>query len=1008
MVNVTQGSAALDTRPPTPPKENVEEAAKLPVGPIYQGTLGQQIFLDTPNESPSSSADHLDSSVVKPPKRVVFSPWNGYYKAVTPNEKADGASLTIRPLPPSRECIAVRKSILKVPAIMPTSAVDVTPRLILSPTEKPSAMLRLASQHMADASRDVRLDAYQAVLRGLGNYDHAPDTGPLADNMAAFLEYARRDISLKISEPGTMDTELATNALKVLSAILDTQELVVAVADEFCTFIAERAVASLERQDLPKTMVDHYMHLLARQKMPQKSITWDRANRIMTALNGLEARLKGNRVVGLKLMIFHRLLSQSRSTLVARAEEWLEYLLASMSSSIKELRQRAIAFGIEAALILGTSTVVSQAWLNILDSEAQSGKKVVESLAERMTQLLNTKDEGLHVPRVWSIVVLFLRSRRRQIERWPHLKTWLAIMERAFNSSDLKVKVQASIAWDRLVFALELDSSTSLSLIKVIRQPIATQLERKGGDRHGRYAKQRARSTFCTMLYYAFRPGASHDQLDMYWNCFVSSLVAGKLTMTASDHNFACDVLEAVLHAPQPRLWDQNRANQLSTPMTPQELPCLDPRWIRHRAEKVVGLLKCLYANASNLQADDSRWTSLFRLWQSFVRALGDASSKEIKVSMETMTAVAHIVSMLSTQVPRRLEFHLTLITEAVATIGSRPFIEKRLLRSSTGTTYEAAETPSSRSNHSRAALHSPVVYLLDSLVNDRQEGSRDTNDDAIEVVLDIGLRVTKSRHTLLVALREMAADVPLDSSQPCPGRAAFWQAVARRTERVLSLPRAMAQDGTMPQRLDHDYKEVVQILSFGIQGLGAEVYPGWEALGNTLIETIRQETCESGVLLSYALPLSRSIQERGRNTDDTLLRCSSHLLAHIRWPSSKDELERAHKQLRGPQYVVSRPDEMDTFDHLHNMTEDLLVSAYREIQSIPQETVSEFLASVGSFLSLCPRSQRTQSLRRVQSGLAAWVEDLKNLVPNSPGSQGATSLFSRVGNHVMSYSASS
>ena len=1004
MVTVAQGSTALDTRPPTPPKENVEDAAKLPIGPTYQGTLGQQIFLDTPNESPSSSADHDSSSVGQRPKRVIFSPWNGYYKAVNPSEKADGVNLTIRPLPPSRECTAMHKSILKVPAVKAIHASDITPRLILGPREKPSAMLRLASQHMADASRDLRLDVYQAVLRGLANYDHVPDTGPLADTMAAFLEYVRRDISSKLPEAGTVDTELATNALKVLSAILDTQELVVAVADEFCTFIAERAVASLERQDLPKTMVDHYMHLLARQKMPLKSITPDRANRIMTALNGLEARLKGNRVVGLRLMIFHRLLSQSKSTLVARAEEWLEYLLASMSSSIKELRQRAIAFGIEAALVLGTNVVVSQAWLNILDGEAPFEKKVVESLADRMTQLLNTKDEGLHVPRIWSIVVLFLRSRRRQIERWPHLKTWLAIMERAFNSSDLKVRIQASIAWDRLVFALELDTSTSLSLIKVIRQPIASQLERKGGDRHGRYAKQRARSTCCTMLYYAFRPGASHDQLDMYWDCFVSSLLTGKPTTTASDHDFACEVLEALLHASQPRLWDQNRANQLSSPMSPQELPCLDPRWIRHRAEKIVGLLKSLYANASTVGPDDSRWASFFRLWQSFVRALGDASSKEIKVSMETMTAVALIVSMLSTQAPRRLELHMTLITEAVASIGLRPFTEKRLLRSSAGTMYEAAETPSSRSNHSRGALHSPVMYMLDSLVNDRQEGSRDSHGDAIEVLLDIALRVTNSRRTLLVALREMVADVPVDSSGTCWDKAAFWQVVARRTERALSLPRATAQDGTMPQRLDHDYQEVVQILSLGIRGLGAEVYPGWEALSNTLIDTIRQETCESGVLLSYAEPLSRSFHGGDHSTDDTLLRCSSYLLKHTRWPSSKEELEKAQKQLLGPQYVGLRPVEMDAVDPLLTMIEDLLVPTYHEIQSVPEETASQFLASVGSFLSLCPQTQATKSFRRVQSGLAAWVEDPKSLVPKS---NGAISLFSRVGKHVLSYNAS-
>lgn len=1008
MVTLAQGPTALSTRPPTPPKA-IEEAAKLPIGPTYQGTFGQHILLDTSDESPSSSSECVSDSAGKLPKRVIFSPWTSYHKAVYPSGKANVVDLTIRPLPPSRECIAMHKSILKVSAGKGSPLFDGSPKLMLDPSERVTVMFRQAAQHMVNGSRDSRLDTYSAVLRCLSTYDEVPDNASLADNLAAFLEYIRRDVSAKQPETGAPDTELITIALKVLSTILYTQDVVDAVADEFCTFIAERAVSSLECQDMPKTIVDHYMHLLARQKLPQKIINADRANRLLNALNGLEARLKGNRVVGLKLMIYQRLLVQSKSSMVPRAEEWLEFLVASVSSSIKEIRQRAIAFGTEAALTLGTTSTVSQACLDIFDGETPSGKKVVDALGDRMLQLLNIKDEGLHVPQIWSIIILFLRSRRRQIERWEHLKGWLGIMERSFNSSDLKVKLQANIAWNRLVFALDLDTSTSASMIKVLRQPIASQLERKGSDKNLRHAKRLARSSYCTLLYYSFRPGASHEQLDLYWDNFVTPVLSAKPSATASDYDFACEVLGAILSSSQPRIWDQNRANQLSPPMKASELPCLDPRWVRLRIAKVVGLLTTLYSHTNYVRPEDPQWASFLKTWQSLVRALGDASSKEIKVSIETMTAIAHIISMLNRQAPRRLEQYMALVNETVATVGFRPFTEKRLLRASSGIAFEAAETPSTRSSHPRGSLNSPIMYMLDALVNDGQDDwSQDTRRDAIDVLLTMALRATNSRRAQVLVLRELATDVLSMPSGGYHDKLTFWQCVARQTECALSLVQSKVQDSDSPQRPDHDYKEVVRVLDLGIRGFDTELYPSWKALSDTVIEKIREETCESGVLVSYTEPLSRVVHEAYRNCKpDTALRCGSYVLSCARWPQSREELERARKQLWGPGYIAPRPDPLDPLDHIYIMVEALLTSTYLGFQSVSQDVVTDLVASVCSFLSSCPQSQRAICLKNVQLGLAVWIEDAQALLTHSEGAHGAGSLCSCVRKHVLSNSNS-
>ncbi|KAL8738382.1 MAG: hypothetical protein Q9181_000804 [Wetmoreana brouardii] len=821
MVTVSHGATSISTRPPTPPKEHPEDSAKLPNGNTYQGTLGQQVLLDTPNESPSSSSECVNGSSGKLPKRVIFSPWTSYHKALYPSGKANIMDVKVRALPPSKDCVAVHKSILKVSGERSSPTIDFPKQLILDPNDSVAAMLRSITQYLANASRALRLDTYKTLLGCLAAYDEVPNTQSLADNLAAFLEYIRRDMSAKQPESGNSDTELATSALKVLSVILYTQGLVEAVPDEFGIYIAERAVSTMESHNIPKVIVDHHMHLLARQKLPQKCINADRANRILTALNKLEARLKGNRVIGLKLMIYQRLLFQAKALMVTRAEEWLEFLIASMSSSIKDIRSRAIAFGTEAALTLGTTNTVTQACLDILDEESPSGTKVVDVVGNRMLEILNIKDEGLHVPQIWSVIILFLRSRRRQIERWEHLKGWLGIMERAFNASDPKVKLQANVAWNRLISAIDLDTTTSTSVIKVLRQPIASQLERKASDKHSRHAKQLARSTYCTLLYYSFRPGVTHEQLDLYWDNFVAPILSIQPSATASDHDFACEVLAAILSSLQPRVWDQNRANQLS-PMKPHELPCLDPRWVRLRAAKVVGLLESLFSHTDPAQRGDARETPFFKAWEGFVKALGDAASKEIKVSMETMTAIAYIISMLFQHVPRRVEQCLPLIEEAVAKIGFRPFLERRLLVSSSGTSFEAAETPSSRSSHPRGrSLNSPVMYLAAFLVHDVQP-EIDAVDpvvyrEAIQALLTIALRSANNRHAQLAVLRQLAVDVLTVRSGEFSNRLTLWECVAQQCERALSQPKSKAQDSDSSQRPDQDYHEIFKLLELAV-----------------------------------------------------------------------------------------------------------------------------------------------------------------------------------------------
>ncbi|KAL9605155.1 MAG: hypothetical protein Q9219_000089 [cf. Caloplaca sp. 3 TL-2023] len=985
MVDASLGRASTLTRPPTPPRESAEDSTQFPVGNAYQGTLGEQIFLNTPEESPSSSAEYHNGSGGKPPKRVVFSPWTSYHKPLPPSGKTAILEGKLRLLPPSKDCTTSHKSILKVSTNSSGSPLEL-PRLVLDPSQSVAVMFQSMNHHLNSALRDSRLDSYRTLLGCLSAYEEVPETKSIAENLTGFLEYARRDIFAKHPGTGSADVELASNALKVLATILYTPGLTDAVPYEFATFIVEQAVSCLESHDVPKVMLDHYMQLLARQKLPPKVINSEKASRILNALNGLETRVKGNRVVGLKLMIYQRLHVQVKSLMVPRAADWLGFLISSLSSSIKDIRSRAIAFGSEAALALGTTTAVSQACLEILDRDTPSGPKIVDCLGARLLELLNVKNEGFHVPQIWIIIILFIRSRRRQVEKWDHLTGWLGIMQRAFNSSDAKIKLQANIAWNQFVSVVNIDASASASFIRMIRQPIACQLERKNTDSRLKHAKQLARSTYCNLLYYSFSPGVTHEQLDLCWDAFVVPVLAIRPSMTKSDLDFACEVLGALLHSQQPKVWDQNRAHEQS-PMKVEELPCLDPKWIRSRVAKISSLLEDLFPHRDITQSVDVQEIRFSKTWVSFVKAIGDAASKEVKVSMETMTALAHIVSLLnkawnqSTDEPevtaRRLNFLVSLVNEAVAKLGFRSFAEKRIIRS-TGHCFQASETPTSRTGRPRGSLSSPVACIIDIVVNSLHISEPpSTYSDAIETLLAIALRAVNGRGGQLVLLQELAVSTLSSSSKNVACRLKFWECLTNETARGLSLPQVeLGVDGN-PQYPGYDYREAARLLEPAIREFPNSMYTGWKTLSDAIIDTLEHEGNEEGILLVYTEPLAELIHERGPGIcSNDLLKCCTHLLHRARWPTSRQTLERARKLLWGPASVPRGPAPVDPYHHVYLLLEGLLITTYSSLPSFSFDLVAEFISAVDTFLVLCPLSLRAVCLKRLQRGLAAWIED--------------------------------
>ena len=648
MVDVAQPLAPFLRRPPTPPKES---ASKLFEENSLQHNIAIRHLLDTPEESPSSSTEYFKSTPERARKKVGFSGWTIFHKPPSISTKGYDSD-ELRPLPPSRDCKS-SKSILKLSAEHATLVGN--DALLTFDNRSLPAMLRSAIHHMASDSRASRLDAYGSLLASLSTYEDVPNVQELVEVVNEITSHIRRDVSMRLGEDGSIDFQIVTQALKLVTVFCCTPSLAANVPEDFRSFIVDLSLSSLE-QKLPKILVSHYMHLLERQKFGSKIMNAERTNRLLAALDTITTRVRGNRIVGHRLMIYQRLLSQAKSVMASKVESWIDHLVAGLLSTVKDIRTRAITFGIEAGLRLGTTNNVSEACLEVFNRQPPEGKKVVDLLCDRLAQMVTVKDDACHVAQIWSVMILFLRSRRQQIERWEHLKAWLIIIQRCFNSGDAQVKFQANVAWNRLIFAINIEftasakTTTSLSMAKMLRQPIVSQLERnrieKSKEKNSKLTKQVARASYCTLLYYALRPTATHAQLDQYWDLYVVDLIPKSFAANKSDINHACDILAALLFGHgQPRVWNENRAN-MNGPIESDELPCLDSKWVRSRAGKIMQVFDELL-NAADWQLESGRVAPVILSWRSFMSALGQASSKEVKVSTDALTAVAQILNQV-------------------------------------------------------------------------------------------------------------------------------------------------------------------------------------------------------------------------------------------------------------------------------------------------------------------------------------------------------------------------
>ncbi|KAI9790870.1 MAG: hypothetical protein M1835_000672 [Candelina submexicana] len=988
-------------RPPTPPKESGSNTETSPSNPLRElSNANLQVFAqvtacDTPPQcSPSSSAESD-----KPRKRVGFSPWTDYHKAPIFNGKATSTDSLLRQLPPSRERRS-SKSILKPFGHLAPPApgsVNGGPSGSLSAHRYSSftEMLESVIQQLAGEDRNGRLDSYITLEGTLKAYDGIPDSKAMGTKMGLFMDFIRRDMGATMSGSIAIDTNLATHALKLLIILLWTPSLSESLTDEFRIFIVDHSINALEDLRVPKALVSHHMHLLSQQDFSAKVMNTDRSNRLISALDKIEEHVKGNSILGERLLIYQKLIRQARGAMIIRVGDWLDHLFSAMLSSIKEIRVRAIGLGIDGGLSLGTSSQASRAVMDIFNRELDGGN-FFEYLSERLNKMMPNKEEAMHIPQIWSVVILFLRSRPHQLEQWQYFKGWLNIIQKCFNTGDIAAKFQANIAWNRFIFAIGLGSDLRVPMMKLLRQPITGQLDRRANDSYSRKARIVAFASYCNLLYYSLRPASSFQHLDFFWEEYVSHVLQRSLARSEEDIKLGCQILIALLDSTQSKVWNENRANELA-PVKPEELPRLDPRWVRSRAHILLNEVE-LALNHASWDADLGTEAPVRILWRNFMGSIANAGSKEVKMSSELIAAIARIFNMLrrawvggtptwgmskedSVGSHMLLERFGFLITTSIDHLGPVHFTERVLTRDSQSL-YEAASTPSSRSSRTLDAPRSPLLYLLELLLLKRR--AFEDTQMLYTIFTDVLKRCYNSRSSRrmrLELLRESAQMLlELSSRASDASLSRCWEAIAELTEASIT-ESTLESPKDSSQQLGHEYREFVKILDAGVKLQSVEQSNAWAALYDTFAAHVKQEMGDGGLVLAVVEPLADTLWSEHRSPSSNIIPYASTVLDKASFPKNQKSLDLGHKRLWDVVPFSKKTAVFKPFNHLYQMIDNLLIVSYRDYQFSDWDYLVGLFASLTAFLHRCPLSLLVNSLKRIQYGIGLWLEDAESRI---------------------------
>ncbi|KAL8284768.1 hypothetical protein RB597_002029 [Gaeumannomyces tritici] len=979
----------LEARPPTPPhKTTIEPDPSLPQAkPAAEPhLLDPRRTLHTPPSHPSPAVGSSRR------KRVEFSAQAEYRE----HPSSVGEDGTLRqPTPvsirhPSSSTAPPVKSILKVSVPYGSNPLDPTDRLSPDGLNLPE-MLESTVKQLAGSDRDDKVDAYTMLVRALKASKNLPDRIALQDKMPLLVQFVQRDIASK----GT-DMSLTNHAYQLLHVFLYFPAISSFIPNDAAMQIVDHCIRTLGDASLSKEMARNVLQVIGIQTFPPKVMTSDRVAKIVSAIRNIPEPIRDKKSTFMHIIqVYRKLIKQSKHHM-AQHSDWLFDLFEAMLSTVKEIRNSAISLGKEAAFTIGREKLLSRKMLELaqLPSPSEEGKVFIEYYADNLRNMLKDKQISRFVPQIWSVTMLLLPN----ADEWKHFNDWLLIIQTCFNHPDINTKLEANRAWSRLVYTLSVGTrSIPPKTLRSLTQPLqANQLRRFGNGKDKEAVEELRRvigETTCVLFYYTFKFGVNLSNLDVYWDTSVKSvmqqLTDGQSVPDKQRCAQSAAILTGLFDCSTQRVWREDRIADECMPITPAELPAIEAKWLRRNPVRVFGvvepIMKQSYHELSNTRS------GTHKLWHNLISSIASAASKEIKVSQETATFLAHTLGFLTrvwaegvevmkeTENGGSVQFLAStreLILVVIDKLGRLPFTEK-VLAMNNDSTLVPITTPSNRSGkHSLTAR--PTMYHLFSILSTLPPGVPD-NEELGEFFKSIftpliSERDAKGRKQMC---QEMMQMIPADAL--CPGGP--WILIAELASAGLE-PSQHSSDVVGSSGSDvllgQEYRDVVKVLERGLRSTPNLGWHHWQSLLSSLASRVRNVAGDAGLAITVIEPLAKSLIDTLPEDGSLPTNCIvafDDLISAATHPRDRQAIEAARRRLWGTAASGARSASSDPFDNLYRACNTVLQRLYSD-ENVAHASAIAVLKEVEAFVGRCNSQLALQTLGLLQLGLVPWIQD--------------------------------
>lgn len=967
---------SLPARPPTPPRETINhDFDALP----KQLTVHLR-SLQTPPGVLSPSPSSKDSTARR--KRVGFSSQAQYQD---PPIYVDQNLRKQHPTPVSLPSSTSRpvKGILK-PAATPNRSEPARGRDLN--IEKPgllkfAEMLESTLQQLAGADRESKVDAYTMLFRGLKASSNLPDRIALQQKLDVFLQFIQRDLSSK-TPAGNVDLVLATSAVKLLHTFLRHQGIASSIPNDFAIFLVEHCVRSFQDEQAPKEVVRHLMHAMYLQNFGFEVVTSERIGRLVNALHDLENHMSGKSIIQSRILVYEKLVKQCPQHMAVHSD-WLQDLFTDMLSSAADIRSAAVRLGLHAAFSLNKDKRVVSRALDLLNLSLED-QRYVEHISERLSTMLENTDDCVFVPRIWSVITLFIPNP----DEWDYFKPWITILQRCFNLANHQVKKEANLAWSRYTYRLFLDRRLGHKrTIRLIRDPLLTQVKRKA-------LRESVLGSIRNFCYYACRPDMNLKMLDDIWDLGVAPLMQQLISHDqdgSTNITQAAALLTGLVDCSTRRIWKQDRISDTAL-IKDSELPAIEPKWIRANAARVFELIGPILEKGFvdlSVPASQSQ-----RLWQALVGSVASASAKDVKLHDDTAKFVACAFNFLlvvwkngptsaidgkpysSSQFVNSTRDYILTLIKGLGLLPN-PFMDKHFVRSKEGKFVLYSTSSSHRQGKHQAIKRTPLHHLF-ILLSQLPPGMRD--DDALAAFFETVFSPFfdgKSESSQADLSQEFLRLLPLDAS--CPSGP--WIFCATRIS--ASLEQSLCNSGSGSANganLGPGFREIVKVLERGLRSAPNLPWERWAQLFRTLLSWVKNETGDAGVAISVVEPLAAVLKElipsEAAPLSANCLRATIELITASSHPRDKLAVDAARRRLWGTSTAGARQASFDPYDNLYKLLVAMFEKLYTNVITCNPELETQYLAEVTGFFDRGNPSLVLRALISIQESVACWLED--------------------------------